>query len=113
MKFGLSEEIYIKLKEIVNKYNNYKFKIFGSRARGDYKNNSDIDIAIEGNIDRKEKFNILDDFDKLDIPYTMDIVFIQDINKKEFLESIIKEGVNIWIDLIKENKINFVASNSR
>ena len=35
----------------------------------------------------------------------MDIVFIQDINKKEFLESIIKEGVNIWIDLIKENKI--------
>lgn len=105
MKFGLSEEIYIKLKEIVNKYNNYKFKIFGSRARGDYKNNSDIDIAIEGNIDRKEKFNILDDFDKLDIPYTMDIVFIQDINKKEFLESIIKEGVNIWIDLIKENKI--------
>ncbi len=95
MKFGLSEEIYIKLKEIVNKYNNYKFKIFGSRARGDYKNNSDIDIAIEGNIDRKEKFNILDDFDKLDIPYTMDIVFIQDINKKEFLESIIKEGVNI------------------
>ena len=105
MKFGLSEEIYIKLKEIVNKYNNYKFKIFGSRARGDYKNNSDIDIAIKGNIDRKEKFNILDDFDKLDIPYTMDIVFIQDINKKEFLESIIKEGVNIWIDLIKENKI--------
>lgn len=95
MKFGLSEEIYIKLKEIVNKYNNYKFKIFGSRARGDYKNNSDIDIAIEGNIDRKEKFNILDDFDKLDIPYTMDIVFMQDINKKEFLESIIKEGVNI------------------
>lgn len=95
MKFGLSEEIYIKIKEIVNKYNNYKFKIFGSRARGDYKNNSDIDIAIEGNIDRKEKFNILDDFDKLDIPYTMDIVFIQDINKKKFLESIIKEGVNI------------------
>ena len=95
MKFGLSEDTYIKLKEVVNKYGNYKFKIFGSRARGDYKNNSDIDIAIEGNIDRKEKFNILDDFDKLDIPYTMDIVFMQDINKKEFLESIIKEGVNI------------------
>lgn len=95
MKFGLSEDTYIKLKKVVNKYSNYKFKVFGSRARGDYKNNSDIDIAIEGNIDRKEKFNILDDFDKLDIPYTMDIVFIQDINKKEFLESIIKEGVNI------------------
>lgn len=95
MKFGLSEDTYIKLKKVINKYSNYKFKIFGSRARGDYKNNSDIDIAIEGNINKSEKFNILNDFDMLDIPYTMDIVFIQDINKKEFLESIIKEGVNI------------------
>ena len=95
MKFGLSEDTYIKLKKVKNKYSNYKFKIFGSRARGDYKNNSDIDIAIEGNINKSEKFNILNDFDMLDIPYTMDIVFIQDINKKEFLESIIKEGVNI------------------
>ena len=103
MKFGLSEDTYIKLKKVINKYSNYKFKIFGSRARGDYKNNSDIDIAIEGNINKSEKFNILNDFDMLDIPYTMDIVFIQDINKKEFLESIIKEGVNIWTDSLKEN----------
>ena len=52
MKFGLSNDIYEKLK-IADKYNKYKFKIFGSRARGDYRSNSDIDIAIEGNIDKK------------------------------------------------------------
>ena len=67
MKFGLSEDTYIKLKEVVNKYSNYKFKIFGSRARGDYKNNSDIDIAIEGNVDRKEKF--VTEFDKLETKF--------------------------------------------
>ena len=46
MKFGLSEEIYIKIKNVLKNFSQYKFKIFGSRARGDYKNNSDIDSII-------------------------------------------------------------------
>ena len=61
MKFGLSDDIYEKIKKIADKYNKYKFKIFGSRARGDYRSNSDIDIAIEGNIDKKDKFNIVNE----------------------------------------------------
>lgn len=95
MKFGLSEDIYEKIKKIADKYNKYKFKIFGSRARGDYRSNSDIDIAIEGNIDKKDKFNIVNEFDMIDMVYTMDIVFIEDITKKEFLDSILKEGINL------------------
>ena len=90
MKFGLSDDIYEKIKKIADKYNKYKFKIFGSRARGDYRSNSDIDIAIEGNIDKKDKFNIVNEFDMIDMVYTMDIVFIEDITKKEFLDSILK-----------------------
>lgn len=41
----------------------------------------------------------------IDMAYTVDIVFIKDINKKEFLNSILKEGINIWIDLFKEKQI--------
>lgn len=93
MKYGLSDETYKKIKLIVDKYSNYQFKIFGSRARGDFKNNSDIDMAIEGNISESDKFHIQNDFDLLDIPYTFDIVFIQDIVKEEFLKSIKREGV--------------------
>ena len=63
MKYGLSEETYKKIKLLVDKYSNYQFKIFGSRARGDFKYNSDIDIAIEGNISNNDKFNICNDFD--------------------------------------------------
>ena len=37
MKFGLSEETYAKIKEVVNNNKRYKFILFGSRARGDYK----------------------------------------------------------------------------
>lgn len=93
MRYGLSEEIYIQIKKITNKYSKYQFKIFGSRARGDYKKNSDIDIAIFGDIKDEEEYKILNEFDLLDIPYTFDIIFVKKINKEEFINSILKEGV--------------------
>lgn len=93
MKYGLSEETYNKIKNIVNKYNNYEFKIFGSRARGDYKVNSDIDIVVIGCVESKEQFNIKDEFDLLDIPYTIDLIFMQDIIKEELIESIKREAI--------------------
>lgn len=94
MKFGLSVESYDKIKQVVNKYDNYKFKVFGSRARGDYKNGSDIDIAVEGEVERKTQIEIMNDFDLLDIPYMIDIVFVCDLEKKELLESIKREGIS-------------------
>ena len=94
MKFGLSNEIYNKIINIVKKYN-YAFKIFGSRARGDYKYNSDIDIAVYGQIKPEDKFKISNEFDILDMPYTIDLVFIQDVTKEEFLNSINRDGVEL------------------
>ena len=35
-KFGLNEQTYLKIKKALNKFG-FKFLIFGSRARGDYK----------------------------------------------------------------------------
>lgn len=92
MKYGLSNEIYNKIKEIIEKYNKYEFKIFGSRARGDYKQNSDIDIVVIGSLENKEQFNIKNEFDLLDIPYTIDLLFMQDIEKEELIESIKREA---------------------
>lgn len=94
MRYGLSNEICIQIEKIIVKYNKYKFKLFGSRARGDYKNSSDIDIAVFGKVSTDEKFKILNDFDLLEIPYTIDIVFAEDLQKVELLKSIKKEGVD-------------------
>lgn len=92
--FGLSEETYKKIKYVVEKYPQYMFKVFGSRARGDYKQSSDIDIAIIGDIEGNDRFLILNDIDLLDIPYTVDIVFVGDLKKVELLDSINREGVD-------------------
>lgn len=92
--FGLSKKIYEQIINITRKYN-LEFAIFGSRARGDYKINSDIDIAIFGKIDEKIEYDIRNEFDKLNIPYTIDLVFVEKGIRKELEESIKKEGVRI------------------
>lgn len=46
MKYGLPEEVYNLIKKIINNNPKYNFKLFGSRAKGTYKNNSDIDLAV-------------------------------------------------------------------
>ena len=92
--FGLRDEILNKIKNISQKYD-YKFYIFGSRARGDYKNNSDIDIAISGVVSEKDETEIRNEFDLIDMEYLLDIVFINQLTNKELIENIEKEGVLI------------------
>lgn len=91
--YGLSNEIYEKIINIIRKYN-YEFILFGSRARGDYKTNSDIDIAIK-EVRKEDIYKIQNDFDLLDIPYTFDLVFIKEDTSKELLISIKSEGVKM------------------
>ena len=48
-KFGLDEKVIEDIIEILKKYEEVESaKIFGSRARGDYRKASDIDIALFG-----------------------------------------------------------------
>ena len=95
MNFGLSEDVYNKIKGVILKYSSYQFKIYGSRARGDYKKESDIDIAIKGNIMTDDKYRIINEFDLINTIHKIDLVFIDEFTKKELVESINNEGVEI------------------
>ena len=92
--YGLSNKLLDEIKYIKNKTNK-KLLIFGSRARGDYKMNSDIDIAVIGKIDESTEYSIRNKFDLLDIPYTVDLVFFDRGIKEELEKSIKKEGVEL------------------
>ena len=94
MKFGLSERTYNAIKNVIEKNSKYKFKLFGSRAKGTFKNNSDIDLAIFENVNRDDEYKIRNEIDELDIIYKIDLVFVNDKTKKELLESIKMEGVD-------------------
>ena len=99
-KFGLKEGI---LDSIVNILKQYKeierASIFGSRARGDYKPSSDIDIVIYGDlltntINTKIYFEI----EELYIPFKIDLINFNTLdNKNKIKENIEKEGVDIYV----------------
>ena len=95
MKYGIKEEIITQILDITKKYKQYKFKLFGSRARGDYRKTSDIDIAIFENVEKDNEYKIKNEFDKLDIIYQIDLVFVNEKTKKELLNSIIRDGVDL------------------
>lgn len=93
-KFGLDEKTINDIIEILKRYEEVESaKIFGSRARGDYRKQSDIDIAVLEPVSDKEKIKIKDELDKLNIIYFIDIVFADECSKKELVDSIKKEGV--------------------
>ena len=85
---GLSKELIEKIKDITKKFENYKFYVFGSRAKGTYKNNSDIDIAIYEEVSEDDKYKIMNEFDLLDTIYKIDLVFINKTTNKQLLKSI-------------------------
>lgn len=58
-------------------------KLFGSRARGDYKKTSDIDLAIE--FSQPIHVQLTADFEGSMLPYTTDIIDLQTANKNLLL----------------------------
>ena len=92
--YGLKDDILNKIKNI-QQSNKITILLFGSRARGNYKDNSDIDIAIMDNVTESQKYKILDEFEQIDVEYKIDVVFIQQITNIKFKENIMKEGKKI------------------
>lgn len=69
-------------------------KIFGSRARGDYKKNSDIDIAVKF---LQPIIGILaEDFEKSNFPYSVDIINFENVGEK-LLENIERDGKLLFL----------------
>ena len=95
ISFGLSEDVLNEIKKIIRENPKYQFKLFGSRAKNTYKDTSDIDIAVFGDISRDDEYKIRNSFDMLNTIYKIDVVFVNDTTKKQFLNEIIKEGVEI------------------
>lgn len=96
--FGLKDSIIINMKNVLSKYDEIeKALIFGSRARGNYKNTSDIDIAIFSHNITSTRLNLLrNDFDEFDIIYTVDIVDFYKASKEELKNSIMRDGIVIF-----------------
>lgn len=86
------------LDEVFMQYSNIeKVGLFGSRARGDYKATSDIDLCIYGDtLTKRNRYDILDNIEELNTFYSFDLVFFDEIEKESFIESIIRDQIIIY-----------------
>lgn len=97
--FGLLDRDIRYINEALSKFEEIeKAKIFGSRAMGNYKIGSDIDIALFGdNINNEILFKLEDDLNEVyPIPYFFDIVVYKELNNQNLKEHIDEYGKVIY-----------------
>ena len=98
MRFGLKEEV---IQAICNVFENHpeveKALLYGSRAKGNYKPASDIDLTLMGDgIDLSSLNKISWELDDLLLPYTFDLSIYHYLNDSDLLDHIHRVGITFY-----------------
>lgn len=98
MEYGLKDSVIRSIKNIFCQYPKIEqVLLYGSRAKGNYKNGSDIDLTLIGKDITIEELNrIYLDLDELYLPYSFDISIYEKIQNKELINHINRIGVAIY-----------------
>ena len=75
--------------------------VFGSRANGQARRASDLDLAIEGRLTLRQRAELADDFSESDLPMEVDFVDLAVVTPV-FLKRIQQE----WVPLVKGKKVD-------
>ncbi len=89
------DNIFKHLALLGQKYQAEKIVLFGSRARGDHRERSDIDIAVYGIEETKQAF-FCSDIDDIPTLLSFDVIFITDRTDKKLTDNIKKDGKIIY-----------------
>ncbi len=97
MKYGLKENHLAKISGVIK--SNPKIRrilIYGSRARGNYKDGSDIDLCVEADdLSFGELNSIRANLDDLMLPYKIDLIDMNCISSEELRKHILRVGGEI------------------
>lgn len=99
MQYGLSDHALEKIREVFVCYPQVEEAVlYGSRARGDYKHGSDIDLALRGGKELTHTLlsRIANDLDDLLLPYTIDLSIFKKIRNADMVEQIERVSVILY-----------------
>ncbi len=95
--YGLSQKTMDKILTVLKSFDEVeKVILFGSRAKGNFKEGSDIDLAIKGmglNMDILRKLEIK--IDNLMLPYEVDLIIYDQIKEPALKEHINRVGMEL------------------
>ena len=94
MEYGLKENVIQRIQAVLANFPEIEEAIlYGSRAKGTYKNGSDIDLTLKG---KQLTLTILgkvdEQLDDLLLPYTFDLSIYHQINSLELLDHMNRVG---------------------
>jgi predicted nucleotidyltransferase len=99
MKHGLSSKTVEKINAVLSRYPQVEQAIlYGSRAKGNYKNGSDIDLTLCGGevLTQQVLYRIMDELDDLLLPYTMDVSIFEELEDQALIGHIRRVGVRFY-----------------
>ena len=97
--FGLDTDTIRNIKDCLAKIPQIqKVLLYGSRAKGNYKTGSDIDLTLIGkNLNPDDSiYPLKEELDKLYLPYTFDISILSKLDKLEFINHILRVGKTFY-----------------
>ena len=95
MMYGLDTEDIVAIKKVFSNHDEIEQAIlYGSRAKGNYRNDSDIDLTLKGeNLTLSQLFAIETELDDLLIPYKIDLSIYHKIENQDLIAHIKRVGV--------------------
>jgi len=96
MKYGLGDTVIAKIHAVLQKYPQVQRAVlYGSRAKGNYKPGSDIDLTLIGGEDLTLDvlYRIAWELDDLLLPYTFDLSIFHQIDDPDVIDHIQRVGV--------------------
>ena len=96
--FGLSQKTIASICQIFSNYPAIqKAILYGSRAKGNYRHGSDIDLTLIGDLSHQDLNRIETQLDDLLLPYMIDLSLFKDIENSELIDHVHRVGKTFYL----------------
>ncbi len=97
MKYGLESQIIDQICLVLSTFPAIqKALLYGSRAKGNYKKGSDIDICLVGAFDMTFLYTVQEALEDLNLPYIVDLSSYHALENPELINHIDRVGIIIY-----------------
>lgn len=95
---GLPPETIKKIQQVFTRYSEIsRVCLYGSRAKGNYRHGSDIDLTIMGDdLSSSQLLRIENELDDLLLPYKIDLSLFRQIENTDLVEHVHRVGIDFY-----------------
>lgn len=95
--YGLDEHTLEEICRILERYPQVtEAVLYGSRAKGNYKPFSDIDLTLKGDVSLDTLLEVMREFEESSMPYLFDVSVFNNLTNEELIDHIARCGKKIY-----------------